>query len=134
TKAGVRLVINARTDGFLRALGSEEARLGIAVERGKAVLAGRADCVFVPGVRDPETIRALVTGIGGPINVLAVAGSPSVSELEALGVARVSVGSGPMRATLALVRDVARELKSQGTYSAFTSKTMPFDDVNELMK
>jgi 2-methylisocitrate lyase-like PEP mutase family enzyme len=90
--------------------------------------------VFVPGVRDPETIRALVVGIGGPINILAGAGTPPVPELQALGVARVSVGSGPMRATLALVRDVARELKSSGTYSAFTSRTLPFDDVNELMK
>jgi 2-methylisocitrate lyase-like PEP mutase family enzyme len=90
--------------------------------------------VFVPGVRDPETIRALVAGIGGPINILAVAGTPSIAELEALGVARVSVGSGPMRATLALVRSVARELKSQGTYSTFTANAMPFDDVNELMK
>jgi 2-methylisocitrate lyase-like PEP mutase family enzyme len=134
TKAGVRLVINARTDGFLRALGPADSRLAVAIERGKAFLAAGADCVFVPGVRDPETIRALVTGIGGPINILAVAGTPPIADLEALGVARVSVGSGPMRATLALVRDVARELKSHGTYSAFTSKTMPFDDVNELMK
>ena len=134
TKAGVRLVINARTDGFLRALGPAEARLGVAIERGKAFLAAGADCVFVPGVRDPETIRALVTGIGGPINVLAVAGAPSIPELEALGVARVSVGSGPMRATLALVRDIARELKSSGTYSAFTTRAMAFDDVNELMR
>jgi 2-methylisocitrate lyase-like PEP mutase family enzyme len=134
TKAGVRLVINARTDGFLRALGPAEGRLGIAIERGKAFLVAGADCVFVPGVRDPETIRALVRGIGGPINILAVAGTPSIAELEALGVARVSVGSGPMRATLALVRDIARELKSPGTYSAFTAKAMPFDDVNELMK
>jgi 2-methylisocitrate lyase-like PEP mutase family enzyme len=133
-KAGVRIVINARTDGFLRALGQEDARLGAAIERGNAFLAAGADCVFVPGVRDPETIRALVAGIGGPVNVLAVAGSPSIGELEALGVARVSVGSGPMRATLALVREVARELKAHGTYSAFTAKTMPFDDVNELMK
>jgi len=133
-KAGVRLVINARTDGFLRALGPADTRLAGAIERGKAFLAAGADCVFVPGVRDPDTIRALVEGIGGPINVLAVAGSPSVGELEKLGVARVSVGSGPMRATLALVRDVARELKSQGTYTSFTSRTMPFDDVNELMK
>ncbi|HJZ78021.1 MAG TPA: isocitrate lyase/phosphoenolpyruvate mutase family protein [Vicinamibacterales bacterium] len=133
-KAGVRIVINARTDVFLRALGPAEVRLGTAIERGKAFLAAGADCVFVPGVRDPETISALVTGIGGPLNVLAVAGSPSIAELEALGVARVSVGSGPMRATLALVRDVARELKEHGTYSAFTSKSMAFDDVNELMK
>ena len=128
----MRLVINARTDGFLRAFGAADTRLAVAIERGRAFLAAGADCVFVPGVTDPETIRALVAGIGGPINVLAVAGSPSSRELEALGVARVSVGSGPMRATLALVRDVARELKSQGTYTAFTTRTMAYDDVNEL--
>ena len=132
TKAGVRVVINARTDVFLRAVGPADTRLPVAIERGRAFLAAGAECVFVPGVRDPETIRALVAGIGGPINVLAVAGSPSIGELEALGVARVSVGSGPMRATLALVRDVARELKSQGTYTAFTARTMPYDDLNEL--
>ena len=134
TKAGVRVVINARTDVFLRELGAAEARLGVAIERGKTYLAAGADCVFVPGVRDRDTIGALVSGIGGPVNILAVAGTPPIAELEALGVARVSVGSGPMRATLALVRDVARELKTRGTYAAFTRHAMPFDEVNELMK
>jgi len=134
TKAGVRVVINARTDVFLRELGAAEARLGVAIERGKTYLAAGADCVFVPGVRDRDTIGALVIGIGGPVNILAVAGTPPIADLEALGVARVSVGSGPMRATLALVRDVARELKTRGTYAAFTRHAMPFDEVNELMK
>jgi 2-methylisocitrate lyase-like PEP mutase family enzyme len=133
-KAGVRVVINARTDVFLRALGPPESRLGVAIERGKAFLAAGADCVFVPGVRDRETIAAIVSGIGGPVNILAVEGTPPVAELEALGVARVSVGSGPMRATMALVREVARELKTSGTYAAFTAKAMAFADVNELMK
>jgi len=133
-KAGVRVVINARTDVFLRALGPAEARLGVAVERGRAFLGAGADCVFVPGVRDRETIAALVQRIGGPVNILAVDGTPPIPDLEALGVARVSLGSGPMRATLALVRDVARELKASGTYTTFTSRAMPFNDVNELMK
>src|SRR5476649_968835 len=109
-KAGVRVVINARTDGFLNAIGAPETRLGIAIERGKAFLAAGADCVFVPGVKDADTIRALVNGIGGPVNVLAVKGSPSIPELEAMGVARVSLGSGQMRATMAVLRDIAREL------------------------
>ena len=133
TKAGVRLVINARTDVFLRAMGPADSRAAVAIERGKAFLAAGADCVFVPGVRDAETIGALVRGIGGPMNVLAVEGTPPIAALEALGVARVSVGSGPMRAALALVRDVARELKTTGTYSSFTTKAMTFNDVNELM-
>ena len=70
----------------------------------------------------------------GPINILAVDGTPPIAELEALGVARVSVGSGPMRATLALVRTMARELKATGTYETFTATAMPYTDVNELMK
>jgi 2-methylisocitrate lyase-like PEP mutase family enzyme len=134
TKSGVRVVVNARTDGFLRGFGAPESRLGIAIERGRAFLAAGADCVFVPGVKDPETIAALVRGIGGPVNVLAVDGTPSIGELEALGVARVSVGSGPMRASLAVVRDIAHELKAKGTYTSFTGHAMAFGDVNELMK
>ena len=134
TTAGVRVVINARTDGFLRGFGAPDARLGVAIERGKAFLAAGADCVFVPGVRDKATIGALVTGIGGAVNVLAVDGSPSIAELEALGVARVSLGSGPMRATMAVLRDIARELKSAGTYKSFTKHAMTFNEVNELMK
>lgn len=132
--AGVRVVINARTDVFLRAVGLADARLPTAIERGRAFLAAGADCVFVPGVRDRETIAALVQGIGGPINILAVAGTPAIADLEALGVARVSVGSGPMRASLAVVRDVARELKGAGTYRSFTDHALAYDDVNELMR
>jgi 2-methylisocitrate lyase-like PEP mutase family enzyme len=132
--SGVRVVINARTDVYLREIGAPESRLGVAIERGKAFLAAGADCVFVPGVRDAETIAALVAGIGGPINILAVKGTPPIGELEALGVARVSVGSGPHRATLALIRDIARELKTTGTYKMFTSHAVPYDEANELMK
>ncbi len=131
--AGVRVVVNARTDVFLRGFGPADARLGVAIERGKAFLAAGADCVFVPGVSDRETIAALVSGIGGPINVLAVAGTPPIAELESIGVARVSVGSGPMRATLALVRDIARDLRTNGTYAAFTTHAMTFAEVQDLM-
>jgi 2-methylisocitrate lyase-like PEP mutase family enzyme len=134
TKAGVRVVINARTDGFLRGFGAPETRLGVAIERGRAFVDAGADCVFVPGVYDAPTIGALVKGIGGPINILATEGVPSIPELEKLGVARVSLGSGPMRATMGVLRDIARELKSTGTYRGFTKNAMSFNDVSQLMK
>jgi 2-methylisocitrate lyase-like PEP mutase family enzyme len=133
-KAGVRVVVNARTDVFLRQVGEASGRLDATVERGRAYRAAGADCVFVPGVTDPQTIRDLVAGIGGPINVLAVAGTPPVAELEKLGVARVSVGSGPMRASIALLHDIAQELKTRGTYSSFTDRALPYPDLNDLMK
>lgn len=132
--AGVRLVINARTDVFLREIGAPESRLGVAIERGKAFLASGADCVFVPGVRDADTIRALVEGIGGPVNILATKGTPPIAQLKAMGVARVSVGSGPHRATLAITRDIARELKAKGTYETFTKHAFKPDEANGLMK
>jgi 2-methylisocitrate lyase-like PEP mutase family enzyme len=132
-KSGVRVVINARTDVFLRSMGPPETRMAVAIDRGKAFLAAGADCVFVPGVTNRDTIAGLVQGIGGPINILAVKGTPAISELAALGVARVSVGSGPMRASLKLVRQIAHELKTEGTFS-FAERTLSFDEVNELMR
>jgi len=130
--AGVKVVINARTDVFLRQIGPPEGRLAMAIERGKAFMDAGADCVFVPYANDAETIRALVQGIG-PINILAIKGTPSIAELKALGVARVSVGSGPQRATLALTRDIARELKTKGTYQGFTEHALRPDEANSLM-
>jgi 2-methylisocitrate lyase-like PEP mutase family enzyme len=55
-----------------------------------------------------------------------------VAELQALGVARVSVGSGPMRATFALTQRIARRMKEEGTFTAFTEDTVPLRDVNRL--
>jgi 2-methylisocitrate lyase-like PEP mutase family enzyme len=132
-KAGVRVVINARTDVYLRAIGAPDTRLDASIERGNAFLAAGADCVFVPGVRDRATIAALVRGIRGPVNILAGTGTPSVRELEELGVARVSAGSGPHRATVALMQSIAREMKTAGTYS-FCDHALPYDTVNDLMR
>jgi len=134
TTAGVRVVVNARTDVFLRQIGDPVRRLPAAIERGRAFRDAGADCVFVPGVSDAATIEALVAGIRGPINILAGPDTVSVTALERLGVARVSVGSGPMRASLALVREIATELKTHGTYTKFTRSMVPYDELNELMR
>src|SRR5262249_36500448 len=103
-----------------------------AVARANAYRQAGADCLFVPGVTDSAIIQRMVREIRGPVNVLAVAGTPPIAELERLGVARVSVGSGPMRATLGLVRAIARELKESGTYQAMTSGAIPYAEANDL--
>jgi 2-methylisocitrate lyase-like PEP mutase family enzyme len=127
------MVINARTDIFLNAIGDEATRFERAVERLNAYRDAGADCLFAPGVRDRDTIGRLVRAVRGPLNILAVAGSPPIAELEKLGVARVSVGSGPMRATLGLVDRIARELHDQGTYDAMTDGAIPYAEVNRLL-
>ena len=114
--AGVPLVINARTDVFLAQVGGPEGRVELATERGRAYLEAGADCVFVPAVRDAETIGALVRAMGGPVSVLAGRGTPPVAELERLGVARVSVGSSAYRTTLAFLDRLGREVLGDGLF------------------
>jgi 2-methylisocitrate lyase-like PEP mutase family enzyme len=116
-KAGVLLVVNARTDVYLDQVGGPETRYDETVKRALAFRDAGAECVFVPGLRDPEAIGRLVRDLKCPVNMLAGLGSPSVSELEKLGVARISLGSGPMRAAMGLVRRMAEELKTTGTYN-----------------
>lgn len=131
---GIPFVLNARTDVFLAAVGEPESRLAHAIQRANAYRQAGADCLFIPGVRDSATIAQLAREINGPINILAVPGTPPIAELARLGVARVSVGSGPMRATLALVRRIAQELKEHGTYAAFTEATISHGEVNRLFE
>ncbi len=52
------------------------------------------------------------------MNVLAGPGAPTIEELKGAGVRRVSLGSGPSRAALGLLREIATELKSKGTYES----------------
>jgi 2-methylisocitrate lyase-like PEP mutase family enzyme len=133
-KAGVLLVVNARTDVYLRAVGTtNDERYGLAIERVLAFRDAGADCVFVPGLRDLPVIERLVNEAKCPVNILAQAGYPSIPELEKLGVARVSLGSGAMRAGLGLLKHLADELRSSGTYSQLEG-AIPGTELNNLMK
>ncbi|WP_369264210.1 isocitrate lyase/phosphoenolpyruvate mutase family protein [Streptomyces sp. R35] len=126
--AGVPLYINARIDTYLRGAGKIEEIL----ERAAAFLAAGADGVFVPGAVDPVTVKTLVEGIEGPLNVLVGPGAPSVAELAALGVARISAGSGIAQAAHALVHRAARELLDAGTYDSLTDG-LDYGELNTLM-
>jgi 2-methylisocitrate lyase-like PEP mutase family enzyme len=110
-------VLNARTDSYLRGLGSSEEMFEETIRRGESYRDAGADCIFVPGVLDPAVIGEIVRRLRCPVNVLAVAGSPPVAELARLGVARVSLGSGPMRAAMTVVRRLAEEVAAKGTFS-----------------
>jgi 2-methylisocitrate lyase-like PEP mutase family enzyme len=130
---GVPIVLNARTDSYLRGLGSQEEMFEETIRRGEAYRDAGADCVFVPGVRDTAVVGEIVKRLGCPVNVLAVAGSPPIAELARLGVARVSLGSGPMRAAMTVFRRVAEEILTKGTYSALDG-IVSHADMNALMR
>ena len=114
---GVPLVVNARTDVYLLQIGEANTRYGEALRRLSAYRDAGADCLFVPGLMDLATIRQFVADLKCPVNILAVPSSPSVAELKGAGVRRVSLGSGPMRAAMGLLRRLATEVSIDGTYS-----------------
>jgi len=132
--ANVPVVINARTDVYLAKVGEVASRFAETVRRLNAYREAGADCLFVPGVTDMPTLTQLVHSVPGPLNVLVGPGMPSVADLQRIGIARLSVGSGIMRATLAVARDAAEELLQKGTYSTFLDRNIPYNEVNELMK
>jgi len=123
---GVNLVINARTDLYLDRTGCDPAsRFDRSCERLRAYIDAGADCVFVPGVTDEDTIRRFVETLRFPLNVLALAGMPPIPRLRELGVARVSAGSGLARAAMGLTRRIADELKTTGKYEAMLQGAIP---------
>jgi 2-methylisocitrate lyase-like PEP mutase family enzyme len=114
--AAIPIVINARTDLYLRNIGDEASRFEEAVERGKAYLTAGADCFYPISLRDPATIGRMVRALGAPININVRAGLPSVAELEALGVARASTASAVSLMAMATTRQVAEELRRTGRF------------------
>ena len=114
--AGVPIVINGRTDLYLRNIGDEAARFDETVERGRAYLAAGADCVYPIGLRDPATIGRLAKALGAPININVRAGSPSVAELEALGVARASTASQMALMAMSMTRQITDALRATGRF------------------
>jgi 2-methylisocitrate lyase-like PEP mutase family enzyme len=106
-KAGVDIVVNARTDAFLIGHGDPVAA---SIERGRAYLAAGADCCYPIGAGAEDDLRALVAGIGGPVNVLLRRGVPDLDVLRSIGVARVSVGSGLFRVAYKAATEAASKL------------------------
>ncbi len=122
--AGIDFVLNARTDAFVRAAADADraATLRAAIDRGRAFLEAGAPVVFVPGVTTRDEIGALVEALGPrKLSVVAVPGvTPPVSELEELGVARVSTGPFTQRVALTALQDAAAGLFAGGSLPAGT--------------
>jgi 2-methylisocitrate lyase-like PEP mutase family enzyme len=129
--AGVDVFVNARTDTYLRKVGATDAeRFDETVRRARRYLEAGADGIFVP-LAPTDVIARLAAAIDAPLNVIAGPGSPSVQELRALGVARVSLGPGLARSVLAHVRRAAAEALGAGTYEAIREQ-VPSPEANAL--
>lgn len=129
--AGVPIVINARTDLFIKNIGDEVGRFEAAVQRARAYRAAGADCFYPIALRDPATIARLVKEIDAPVNIMVRKGLPGVAELEAMGVARASTATALTLMTLALTRQVVTELRQSGRFD-IVDPAIPHGEIQQL--
>jgi len=129
---GIPLVINARTDALRYAEGDEGARLREAVRRATAYRDAGADCVYPMGLVDADSITNFVKALDFPINVMVRKSLPPISELQRLGVARVSFGPSPSYAAMGLLKRAAKEVLEKGTYENLIEGAITFDELNAL--
>jgi 2-methylisocitrate lyase-like PEP mutase family enzyme len=130
--AGVPIVINARTDLYIKNIGDGASRFDEAVARGRAYLAAGADCFYPITLRDSGTIGRLVQALNAPVNINVRAGWPSVAELEALGVARVTTATQITLMALATTRQIAREIMTTGRFDAI-NPAIAHPEMQQLM-
>jgi 2-methylisocitrate lyase-like PEP mutase family enzyme len=124
--AGSRaLVLTARAENHIR--GNDD--LNDTIARLQGFAQAGADVVFAPGLTELDQIRAVVGAVGVPVSVLALPGTPPVSELALAGVARVSVGGAFAFAAYGAAVAAARELLEQGTYGYWSATRAGADAV-----
>jgi len=124
-RSGTGVVLTGRTEGF----GSIHSNLAETIRRLLAYAEAGADCLFAPGLRSPDDIRAVVEAVAPkPVNVLVGGDFTTVAELAAIGVRRISVGGALARASWTGFLEAATEIAERGTFTAL-SRAVPSADL-----
>ncbi len=126
------LFVNARTDVYLGGIPDEARQLDETIRRGRAFAEAGADGFFAPGIAATDAIRSVVAEVPLPLNVYAIPGLPTATELGKLGVRRVSMGCGPLQSVLAHTRGMARALRRDGDWASFTGDWLEYPDALAL--
>ena len=129
---GSEFFLNARVDAFHVITDEPKRALDEAIKRGNAYAEAGGDCIFYLGLHSSDLIRQVVKEVKAPVSILAGPQSPRVSELQDLGLARVSYGSGFYKAAISGARRLAQEIQSHGTVNLL-KEGMQTPDINALV-
>jgi 2-methylisocitrate lyase-like PEP mutase family enzyme len=130
---GIPVLLTGRCEAWLA---GDTNPFRTAIDRLVAFADAGADCLFAPGVNDPQQIRDIVNAVHPkPVNVIIPSFIPglTLSTLEDLGVRRISVGSALSRVAWKAFMDVARSIKETGTFNEL-SRAASFADVNGVFE
>jgi 2-methylisocitrate lyase-like PEP mutase family enzyme len=113
--SGADVVLTGRAEGPM------DGRHDEVCARIRAYAAAGADCLYAPGASTREQIAAVVAAAAGkPVNLLVSSPTPlTLKEIEALGVRRISVGSGLARVAWGAVIGAAGQIAREGRFDGF---------------
>jgi methylisocitrate lyase len=124
--SGTGVLLTGRSEGFI----AGRPDLAETIRRLVAYSAAGADCLYAPGIRTREEIVAVVRAVAPkPVNVLVGSNFSNVAELGGLGVRRISTGGALARAAWGGFLEAAREIASQGTFTAL-ARAVPFAEID----
>ena len=126
--SGTGVLLTGRSEGFV----AGRPDLAETIRRLTAYAEAGAECLFAPGLRTVEDIRAVVNAVAPrPVNVLVGSGFTTVAELEQAGVRRISVGGALARAAWGAFYEAATEIREKGTFMRMSSG-VPFASMNDF--
>ena len=112
---GSEFFLNARVDSFHAMPDNPQRALHEAIHRGNAYAEAGGDCIFYLSLHSADVIGTVAKEVHAPISILAGPQSPGVEQLQDLGVARVSYGSGFLKAAITGAKRLAEEILAQGS-------------------
>jgi 2-methylisocitrate lyase-like PEP mutase family enzyme len=129
---GSEFFLNARVDSFHVMPDDPKRALDEAIRRGNSYAEAGGDCIFYLNLHSAETIRTVVKEVKAPVSILAGPQSPSVRELQDIGLARVSYGSGFLKAAISGTKRLALEIQSHGTVNLL-KESMQTPEIHALL-
>jgi 2-methylisocitrate lyase-like PEP mutase family enzyme len=136
-RAGVHLFINARTDVYLHALVAKDRMLAESIERAGRYRGAGADGIFVPGVTEPASLRAIAQAVAPlPLNAMVRPDLPPAAALKSFGVRRLSAGGAIAMSALSLTQKLAAEFLASGDSRALAANIegVTYPGLNALFK
>jgi 2-methylisocitrate lyase-like PEP mutase family enzyme len=132
-RKGADLFINARADVYLKKLTSPDAMRNEIISRGKLYARAGADGFFAPAVTDAADMRAIADAVDLPLNILFFPGVPSVAEMKAAGVRRLSAGAGISRIALGAARTATKQFLEGADYQTVFKPSESLPNMNTLL-
>jgi 2-methylisocitrate lyase-like PEP mutase family enzyme len=125
-KTGTGVLLTGRSEGFL----AGRPDLDETIRRLNAYADAGAECLYAPGLRTVDEIRAVVSAVAPkPVNALIGSDIATVDELARFGVRRISVGGGLARAAWTGFLQAAKEIAERGTFAEL-GRVVPFPEIN----